>query len=112
MSEPYAHRARRRDSGAGGGRTIKSEMTPPPHSGAAAAAGYRGVMSPPPPRGSVPALMGMSARPGTGFMQPGPDGPVLDWSRDGVAFLWLVALILGVVVRIALLAHGSPGVSG
>jgi hypothetical protein len=56
--------------------------------------------------------MAMSARPGTGFMQPGPDGPALDWSRDGVAFLWLVALILGVVVRIALLAHGSPGVSG
>lgn len=50
--------------------------------------------------------MSMSARPVAGFMQPNPNSPAVDWSRDGVASLWLVALILGVVVWVALLAHG------
>jgi hypothetical protein len=50
--------------------------------------------------------MSMSARPVAGFMQPDPNGPALAWSRDGIASLWLVALILGVVVWVALLAHG------
>jgi hypothetical protein len=39
-------------------------------------------------------------------MQPHPDGPDFDWSRDGVALLWLLALILGLVLQIGLLAHG------
>lgn len=81
-------------------------MTRPPQPSSATAAVYRGVMSPPRPIGSVPGLMSMSARPAPGFMQPDPSVLALDWSRDGVAFLWLVALILGVVVWVALLAHG------
>lgn len=81
-------------------------MRPQPHQAPAATAVYRGVMSPPRPNRSVPGLMSMSARPVAGFMQPNPNSPAVDWSRDGVASLWLVALILGVVVWVALLAHG------
>lgn len=81
-------------------------MRPQPHQTTTATAVYRGVMSPPRPNGSVPGLMSMSARPAAGFMQPDPNSPALAWSRDGVALLWLVALILGVVVWVALLAHG------
>jgi hypothetical protein len=51
--------------------------------------------------------MSMSAPPASGFMRPAPNTPAFDWARDGVACLWLVALILGVVVWIALLAHGA-----
>jgi hypothetical protein len=50
--------------------------------------------------------MAISARPGRGFMVPHPDAPAFEWSRDGVAFLWLVALILSFVVTASLLAHG------
>lgn len=81
-------------------------MRPQRHQTPAATAVYRGVMSPPRPNGSVPGLMSMSAPPVAGFMQPDPNSPALDWSRDGVASLWLVALVLGVVVWVALLAHG------
>jgi hypothetical protein len=65
-----------------------------------------GLMAPPIPQRSGPGLMAMAARPGRGFMVPHPDAPAFDWSRDGVAFVWLVALILGFVVSVALLAHG------
>ncbi|HET8558373.1 MAG TPA: hypothetical protein VFU52_07450 [Gaiellaceae bacterium] len=51
--------------------------------------------------------MAIPARPGRGFMEPHPDAPAFDWSRDGVAFLWLVALILALVVTASLLAHGQ-----
>lgn len=47
----------------------------------------------------------MAARPGRGFMAPHPDAPAFDWSRDGIAFLWLVALILGFVVSVGLLGR-------
>jgi len=50
--------------------------------------------------------MAIQARPARGFMTPHPDAPAFDWSRDGIAFLWLVALILGLVVSVGLLAHG------
>jgi hypothetical protein len=48
----------------------------------------------------------MPHRPGRSFMAPHPHAQSFDWSRDGVAFLWLVALILGLVVWIGLLAQG------
>ncbi|HEU5405995.1 MAG TPA: hypothetical protein VFU52_07915 [Gaiellaceae bacterium] len=51
--------------------------------------------------------MAIPARPGRGFMEPHPDAPAFEWSRDGVAFLWLVALILAFVVTASLLAHGQ-----
>jgi hypothetical protein len=65
-----------------------------------------GLMAPPIPQRSVPGLMAIQARPARGFMTPHPDAPAFDWSRDGIAFLWLVALILGLVVSVGLLAHG------
>ena len=51
--------------------------------------------------------MAISATPGRGFMAPDPDAPAFEWSRDGVSFLWLVALILGFVVTVGLLGHGQ-----
>jgi hypothetical protein len=63
-------------------------------------------MSPPLPARSVPGLMSVPARSGRGFMQPDPDAPTLHWSRHGVAVLWLLALILGFALWIALLGHG------
>jgi hypothetical protein len=65
-----------------------------------------GLMAPPIPQAPRPGLMAISARPGHGFMVPHPDAPAFEWSRDGVAFLWLVALILSFVVTASLLAHG------
>lgn len=64
-------------------------------------------MSPPTPRGSTPALMSMPGRPGRGFMRPDPNLPSIDWARDGVAFLWLLALMLGFVLSVGLLTHGA-----
>lgn len=51
----------------------------------------------------------MPARPARGFMQPDPGVPAFDWSRDGVACLWLVTLILGLLVWIGLLEQGGLG---
>lgn len=62
-----------------------------------------GLMAPPNPQRSGPGLMAIAARPGPGFMQPHPDAAAFEWSRDGVAFLWLVALILGCIVSVGLL---------
>jgi hypothetical protein len=107
MAEPYAHQRSKEGSRRTPRADDQDEMSPQPHPSRAAPAVYRGVMSPPPPNGSVPGLMAMSARPGAGFMRPDPSRPALEWSRDGVSFLWLVALVLGVVVWIALLAHGA-----
>ena len=39
-------------------------------------------------------------------MQPDPSVPTFDWARDGVASLWLLALIFGFVLWIAVLGHG------
>jgi hypothetical protein len=47
--------------------------------------------------------MAIAVRPGRGFMEPHPDAPAFEWSRDGVGFLWLVVLILGFVVSVGLL---------
>ena len=66
-----------------------------------------GLMAPPIPQVPRPGLMAIPARPGRGFMEPHPDAAAFEWSRDGVAFLWLVALILAVVVTASLLAHGQ-----
>jgi hypothetical protein len=46
--------------------------------------------------------MAVPPRSGRGFMQPHPDLPSFAWSKDGVAFLWLVALIFGFVLWVAL----------
>lgn len=54
-----------------------------------------------------PGLMSIASRPGRGFMQPHPNAQGLDWSRDGIAFLWLLALILAFVLWIGLLGHGA-----
>ena len=62
-----------------------------------------GLMAPPIPQRSEPGLMAIQARPGRGFMVPHPDAPAFDWAHDGIAFLWLVALILGCVVSVGLL---------
>jgi hypothetical protein len=63
-------------------------------------------MAPPFPQVPRPGLMAMPARSGRGFMVPDPDAPAFEWSQDGVAFLWLVALILGFVISVGLLEHG------
>ena len=49
--------------------------------------------------------MAMQAPPSRGFMVPHPDAPAFEWARDGVAYLWLVALILACVVSVGLLEH-------
>jgi hypothetical protein len=51
--------------------------------------------------------MAIQVPPARGFMAPHPDAPAFEWSHDGVAFLWLVALILAFVVTVGLLAHGQ-----
>jgi len=51
--------------------------------------------------------MAIPGPPGRGFMAPNPDVPAFEWSRDGVSFLWLVALILGFVLTVGLLGHGQ-----
>ncbi|HJQ50822.1 MAG TPA: hypothetical protein VJ838_09945 [Gaiellaceae bacterium] len=51
--------------------------------------------------------MAIRARPARGFMTPHPDAPAFEWSQDGVAFLWLVVLILAFVVTVGLLGHGQ-----
>lgn len=65
-----------------------------------------GLMAPPFPQRSGPGLMAIQGRPARGFMVPHPDAPVLEWSRDGVGFLWLVALILASIDTVGLLGHG------
>lgn len=62
-----------------------------------------GLMAPPVPQRLGPGLMAIQARPARGFMVPHPDVPAFEWSRDGVAFLWLVALILAFIVTVGLL---------
>jgi hypothetical protein len=51
--------------------------------------------------------MAIQGRPARGFMAPHPDAPTLEWSRDGVGFLWLVALILAFIVTVGLLSQGQ-----
>jgi hypothetical protein len=62
-------------------------------------------MAPPFPQVPRPGLMAMPARSGRGFMVPDPDAPAFEWSQDGVAFVWLVALILCFVISVGLLEH-------
>jgi hypothetical protein len=33
-------------------------------------------------------------------MEPDPNAPPFAWSRDGIAFLWLIALILALVLEL------------
>lgn len=44
--------------------------------------------------------MATRARSGRGAMERDPDAPPFEWSRDGVATLWLFALILGFIVAL------------
>jgi hypothetical protein len=62
-------------------------------------------MASPIPQRAGPGLMAMQAPPARGFMVPHPDAPAFEWARDGLAYLWLVALILGCVVSVGLLEH-------
>jgi hypothetical protein len=66
-----------------------------------------GVMSAPLPAVAGPGLMSSSWRSGRGLMESDPDLPPFEWQRDGVAFLWLLALIVAFVVWIGLLAQGT-----
>jgi hypothetical protein len=66
-----------------------------------------GVMSAPLPPTAGPGVMSTSWRPGRGLMEPNPDLPPFDLRRDGVALLWLLALMVAFVVCIGLLAQGS-----
>lgn len=54
--------------------------------------------------------MSTGVRSGRGLMEADPDLPPFEWHRDGVAFLWLIALIVAFVVWIGLLAQdtGQP----
>jgi hypothetical protein len=65
-----------------------------------------GVMSPPLPAQRGPGLMAMQSRSARGFMAPDPSMRAFDWSRDGVAGLWLIVAILAFVLWIVLLGHG------
>lgn len=51
-------------------------------------------------------------RSASGLMQLHPNAEPFAWSRDGVAFLWLVALVLSLVLSIVLLGHGIDRPSG
>jgi hypothetical protein len=66
-----------------------------------------GLMSAPLPAVAGPGLMSSSGRSGRGLMEPDPDLPPFEWRRDGVAFLWLLALIVAFVVSIGLFAQGT-----
>jgi len=50
--------------------------------------------------------MALPARPTRGLMELHPSAQPLEWSREGVTFLWLLALILALVLWIVLLGHG------
>jgi hypothetical protein len=65
-----------------------------------------GLMAPPIPQVPRPGLMAIHTRPTRGFMVPHPDAPAFEWAQDGVAFLWLVALILACIVMVGLLEYG------
>jgi hypothetical protein len=65
----------------------------------------RGLMSAPIPDRPAPGLMSMASWPVRPLMEPDPNAPAFDRSRDGVAFLWLVALILAFVLSISLLGQ-------
>ena len=63
-----------------------------------------GLMSPPTPPAFQPGLMSMPSRPDRPTTSD-PNGPSFEWSRDGVAYLWLLVLVLAFVLWIGLLAH-------
>lgn len=81
-------------------------MSSQPNRSHPAKAVRRGTMSPPLPRRPLPGLMSVPARARRGFMQPDPSVATFDWAKDGVASLWLLALIFGFVLWIAVLGHG------
>ena len=55
---------------------------------------------------SGPGLMAAPPRSLRGLMEFHPSAPPVEWSRDGVAFLWLLALILALVLSLVLLGNG------
>ncbi|MFZ0342560.1 MAG: hypothetical protein WAL31_09520, partial [Gaiellaceae bacterium] len=63
-----------------------------------------GLLSAPVPQ-SMPGLRSIGSGPVRPLMEPDPDAPTFDRSRDGVAFLWLVVLILAFVLSIGLLGQ-------
>jgi hypothetical protein len=65
----------------------------------------RGLMSAPVPERPAPGLMSMASRAVRPLMEPDPNAPAFDRSTDGIAFLWLVALILAFVLSISLLGQ-------
>jgi hypothetical protein len=67
----------------------------------------RGVMSPPGSAEPGPGLMSIPSRPSRGLIEPDPNTPPFEWSRDGIAFLWLTALMLALVLEIGLVARGA-----
>ena len=65
-----------------------------------------GVMSPPTGAALGPGLMATHSRSRRGLMELHSGAAPFEWSRDGVAFLWLVVLILAFILSIVLLGHG------
>jgi hypothetical protein len=51
--------------------------------------------------------MSMPSPPSGGLMEPDPNTPPFAWSRDGIAFLWLTALMLALFLEIELVARGA-----
>jgi hypothetical protein len=71
------------------------------------AASQPGLMAARVTRTPEPGLMAIRSRPVRGLMVPDPTLASFDWSADGTAFLWLVALILAVALWIGLLGQGT-----
>ena len=67
---------------------------------------YRGLMAPATAPVPGPGLMAAPSQPLRGLMEFHPGAAPLEWSRDGVAFLWLIAMILALVLSVALLGTG------
>lgn len=65
-----------------------------------------GLMSAPIAGGPEPGLMSIRSGAPSHLMQLDPNVPPFEWSSDGTAFLWLVALTLGFVLSIVLLGQG------
>jgi len=63
-------------------------------------------MSPATAVATGPGVMAAPSRSVRGLMEFHPSAPPVEWSRDGVAFLWLLALILALVLSLVLLGNG------
>lgn len=85
--------------------TITPTMNPAARRSPANEPRRTGLMSAPVPHRSMPGLMSIGSGPVRPLMEPHPDAPAFDRSRDGIAFLWLVVLILAFVLSIGLLGQ-------